>query len=87
LTYYYKAWSKKRPLRLLLDFEDYRQKVEPFNDETLNNLEMMLLNLGYVQGDYKDLAVVALRLFGMCINAASVERMWSSMSFYTHSTS
>jgi hypothetical protein len=36
LTYYYKAWFEKRPTRLLLDFEDYRQKIEPFDDETFN---------------------------------------------------
>ncbi|GBB88846.1 hypothetical protein RclHR1_15470001, partial [Rhizophagus clarus] len=36
---------------------------------------------GYVQGDYKELVAVALKLFGMCVNAASVERMWSSMGF------
>ncbi|CAJ0837403.1 15960_t:CDS:2, partial [Entrophospora sp. SA101] len=34
LTYYYKAWFNKRPTRLLLDFEDYRQKTEPFDDDT-----------------------------------------------------
>ncbi|CAH1770314.1 932_t:CDS:2, partial [Entrophospora sp. SA101] len=31
--------------------------------------------------DYKELASVALKIFGICINAASVERMWSSMGF------
>ncbi|GET01014.1 ribonuclease H-like domain-containing protein [Rhizophagus clarus] len=36
---------------------------------------------GYVEGDYKELAAVALKIFGMCVNAASVERMWSSMGF------
>ncbi|GES91525.1 ribonuclease H-like domain-containing protein [Rhizophagus clarus] len=36
---------------------------------------------GYVEGDYKELAAVALKIFGMCVNAASVERMWSSIGF------
>ncbi|GBB96179.1 hypothetical protein RclHR1_00270025 [Rhizophagus clarus] len=82
LIYYYKAWFKKRPLRLLLDFEDYRQKIEPFNNETLEQFGDDAFKFwGYVQGDYKELAAVALKLFGMCVNAASVERMWSSMGF------
>ncbi len=82
LTYYYKAWFKKRPLRLLLEFEDFRQKVEPFNNETFEQFGYDAFKFwGYVEGDYKELAAVALKFFGMCVNAASVERMWSSMSF------
>ena len=82
LTYYYKAWFKKRPLQLLLEFEDFRQKVEPFNDETFDQFGDDAFKFwGYVEGDYKELAAVALKLFGMCVNAASVERMWSLMGF------
>ncbi|GES87763.1 ribonuclease H-like domain-containing protein [Rhizophagus clarus] len=82
LTYYYKAWFKKCPLRLLLEFEDFRQKVEPFNNKTFEQFgEDAFKFWGYVEGDYKELAAVALKIFGMCVNAASVERMWSSMGF------
>ena len=82
LTYYYKAWFQKRPTRLLLDFEDYRQKIEPFNDETFNQFGNDVFKFWkYVEGDYKELAKVALKIFGICVNAASVERMWSSMGF------
>ncbi|GES96019.1 ribonuclease H-like domain-containing protein [Rhizophagus clarus] len=82
LIYYYKAWFKTHPLRLLLDFENYRQKIEPFNNETLEQFGDDAFKFwGYVQGDYKELAAVALKLFGMCVNAASVERMWPSMGF------
>lgn len=82
MTYYYKAWFKKRPLRLLLEFEDFRQKVEPFNNETFEQFGDDAFKFwGYVEGDYKELAAVALKIFGMCVNAASVERMWSSMGF------
>ncbi|RHZ79667.1 hypothetical protein Glove_142g20 [Diversispora epigaea] len=28
------AWFKKKPLQLLLEFENFRQKVEPFNNKT-----------------------------------------------------
>ncbi|CAB4378721.1 unnamed protein product [Rhizophagus irregularis] len=77
-----KPWFKKRPLRLLLEFEDFYQKVEPFNNETFEQFGDDAFKFwGYVEGDYKELAAVALKIFGMCVNAASVERMWSSMGF------
>ena len=86
LTYYYKAWFQKRPTHLLLDFEDYRQKIEPFNDETFNQFGDDVFKFWkYVEGDYKELASIALRIFGICVNAALVEHMWSSMGFlYTN---
>ena len=74
LTYYYKAWFKKRPLRLLLEFEDFCQKVEPFNSETFEQFEDDIFKFwSYVEGNYKELAAVALRIFGIYVNAASVE--------------
>ncbi|GBC06178.1 hypothetical protein RclHR1_06670018 [Rhizophagus clarus] len=83
LTYYYKAWFQKRPTRLLLDFENYRQKNEPFDDETFSQFGDDVFKFWkYVEGDYKELAGVALRIFGICVNSASVERMWSSMGFF-----
>jgi len=82
LTYYYKAWFQKRLIRLLLDFEDYRQKIEPFNDETFNQFGDDVFKFWkYVERDYKELASIALRIFGICVNAASVECMWSSIGF------
>uniref|UniRef100_U9UVP6 HAT C-terminal dimerisation domain-containing protein n=1 Tax=Rhizophagus irregularis (strain DAOM 181602 / DAOM 197198 / MUCL 43194) TaxID=747089 RepID=U9UVP6_RHIID len=33
------------------------------------------------KGTYRELGAVALKIFGICVNAASVERMWSSMGF------
>ncbi len=82
LTYYYKAWFQKRPTRLLLDFKDYRQKIQPFDDKTFGQFDGDVFKFwNYIRGDYKELASVALRIFRICVNAASVERMWSSMGF------
>ncbi|GES89019.1 ribonuclease H-like domain-containing protein [Rhizophagus clarus] len=80
LTYYYKAWFKKRPKRLLLEFEDFC-KVEPFNDETFEQFGDDVFFWSFVEGEYSELGAVALKIFGICVNAASVERMWSSMGF------
>src|SRR5581483_4985103 len=34
LSYYYKAWSSSKPTKLLSEFESYRVKKAPFDDET-----------------------------------------------------
>jgi hypothetical protein len=66
----------------LLEFEDYRQKTEPFDDETFDQFGGNVFKFWkYIEGDYKELAGIALRIFGIYVNAASVERMWSSMGF------
>ncbi|RIA98764.1 hypothetical protein C1645_812453 [Glomus cerebriforme] len=68
LIYYYKVWFQKRPRRLLLDFEDYHHKVVPFDDETFNQFGDDILKFWrYVEGDYKELAKVALKIFGICV--------------------
>ncbi|CAJ0877912.1 3659_t:CDS:2, partial [Entrophospora sp. SA101] len=36
----------------------------------------------WVQDAYPEIGIVAARIFGICINAASVERLWSSMGFF-----
>ncbi|GET01130.1 ribonuclease H-like domain-containing protein [Rhizophagus clarus] len=74
LTYYYKAWFQKRPTQLLVDFKNYRQKNEPFDDKTFNQFGNDVFKFWkYVEGDYKELAGVALRIFGICVNSASIE--------------
>ncbi|GES77900.1 ribonuclease H-like domain-containing protein [Rhizophagus clarus] len=70
------TWFKKCPLRLLLNFENYRQKIKPFNDKILEQFGDDAFKFwGYVQGDYKELAAVVLKLFGMYVNAASNEKV------------
>ncbi|CAH1767382.1 3838_t:CDS:2, partial [Entrophospora sp. SA101] len=62
-------------------FEDFRLKVEPFDDETYNQFNNDVFKFWrYIEEDYRELASVALKLFSICVNAASVERMWSSMA-------
>ncbi|CAJ0828859.1 16110_t:CDS:2 [Entrophospora sp. SA101] len=36
----------------------------------------------WVQDAYPEIGIVAAHIFGICINAASVERLWSSMGFF-----
>ncbi|GBC04385.1 hypothetical protein RclHR1_05650013 [Rhizophagus clarus] len=83
LTYYYKAWFQKRPTRLLLDFEDYCQKIEPFNDETFNQFGDDVFKFWkYVEGNYKELASIALRIFGICNDKVlSISKLYASINF------
>jgi uncharacterized protein YutD len=68
---------------LLLDFENYRQKNESFNDETFNQFDDDIFKFWkYVEGDYKEPANVVLRIFGICMNSASVKSMWSTIGFF-----
>ena len=55
----------KRPTRLLLNFEDYHQIAVPFDDETFNQFGDDVFKFRrYVEGDYKELVNVALKIFG-----------------------
>jgi hypothetical protein len=65
-----------------LELEDFRRNVEPFDNETFEQFGDDVFKFwSYVEGEYKELGAVALKIFGTCVNAASVERMWSSMGF------
>ena len=57
-----------------MEFEDFCQKVKLFNNETFEQFGNDAFKFwGYVKGDYKELAAVALKIFGMYVNAVSVK--------------
>ncbi|GET60333.1 ribonuclease H-like domain-containing protein [Rhizophagus irregularis DAOM 181602=DAOM 197198] len=57
---------------ITLSFMLHPKCLEYFNSD-LNNFSYTSLGC--------ELDAVALKIFGICVNAASVERMWSSMGF------
>ncbi|RHZ56075.1 hypothetical protein Glove_406g119 [Diversispora epigaea] len=62
--------------------QNFRQKKYPFDDATYEQFDKDVLRFWqYCAQDSKELGAVALKIFGICINTASVERMWSSMGF------
>jgi hypothetical protein len=82
LVYYYEAWSKSRSKSILREFENFRRSLYPFNEEIVNQFEDNILNFWvFVYPSAKELSFVAQRIFAICVNAASVERLWSSMGF------
>ena len=83
LIYYYEAWTKSKSRSILREFEDFRGSKYPFDEKTINQFEDDVLKYwGWVTPLVKELGYVAQRIFAICVNAASVERLWSSMGFF-----
>ncbi|GBC14012.2 ribonuclease H-like domain-containing protein [Rhizophagus irregularis DAOM 181602=DAOM 197198] len=86
LIYYYQAWFNETPKRILRDYLSYQRELFPFNSETYNQFEENIIDFWEsAKGLAPELSKLALHLFGICVNAASVERLWSNMGFL-HST-
>lgn len=82
VTYYYKAWFGHRPICILLELEDYRKRKYSFDSTTYEQFGENVLGFWeFASSSTKELGPLALHLFGICVNAASVERLWSSMGF------
>jgi len=82
LVFYYEAWSKSKSKSILCKFENFRKSLYPFNEEIVSQFENNILNFWeYVYPLAKELAFVVRQIFAICVNAASVERLWSSMGF------
>lgn len=82
VTYYYKAWFGRRPICILLELEEYRKKNYPFDSATYDQFGNNILGFWeFASSSTRELGPLAIRLFGICVNAASVERLWSSMGF------
>ena len=82
LMYYYRIWSGKEPTCILREFDDFRLEKYPFDHDTYRQFNSDVWRYwGYVSVSTNELGFVACRIFGICVNAASVERLWSCMGF------
>ena len=82
LGYHYKAWTFNKPTRLLSEFESYRIKQAPFDDETYEQFGGDILGYWYYcSTKCKELGFIGTKIFSICVNSASVERLFSSMGF------
>lgn len=82
LIYYYQAWSEKESTSILCELDDFRLEKYPFDDNTYKQFRGDILKYWcYAKESTDELGFVACRLFGICVNAASVERLWSCMGF------
>ncbi|GES78864.1 ribonuclease H-like domain-containing protein [Rhizophagus clarus] len=84
LVYYYKAWTGKNPTSILTEFDDFSQRVKyPFDDTSIAQFENDVHKYWYwVRSAYPKIGTVASHIFEICVNAASIERLWSSMGFF-----
>ena len=83
LVYYYKAWTGQEPKSILTEFDDFLQGIKyPFDETSIaqfkNNIHKYWCQ---VWDAFPEIGTVAAHIFGICVNAASVERLWSSMGF------
>jgi hypothetical protein len=84
LVYYYKAWTGNNPVSILAEFDDFSQGNKYLFDDISvaqfgNNIHKYWC---WIRDVYPEIGTVAARIFGVCINSASVERLWSSMGFF-----
>ena len=84
LIYYYKAWTGSDPKTILAEFDEFSQGNKyPFDSATISQFNNNVHKYWcWIQEAYPEIGIVATRIFGICVNAASVERLWSSMGFY-----
>jgi len=82
LIYYYQAWSEKESACILCEFNDFCLKKYPFDNNTYKQFNGNIWRYWYYAKDStNELGFVACRLLGICVTAASVERLWSCMGF------
>ena len=82
LMYYYRAWSGNEPKCIIREFDDFRLAKYPFDLETYRQFNNDIWRYWcYISVSTKELGFVACRIFSICVNAASVERLWSCMGF------
>jgi hypothetical protein len=81
LSYYYQAWFGKESTCILREFDDFSIGKYPFDYDTYKQFGDVYRYWCYAKSSTNELGLVACRLFGICINAAAVERLWSCMGF------
>ncbi|GBC31626.2 ribonuclease H-like domain-containing protein [Rhizophagus irregularis DAOM 181602=DAOM 197198] len=84
LVYYYKAWTGHNPESILTEFDDFSQGIKyPFDEASVAQFKGNIHKYWcWVRDAYPEIGTVATHMFGICVNAASVERLWSSMGFF-----
>ena len=68
LIYYYEAWTKLRSTSILREYENFRKKIYPFDEQTVSQFDDDILSFWeYVLPLAKELGFVAQRIFGICM--------------------
>ncbi len=82
LKYYYEAWFGHKSQTILAEFMQYMKGLDPYDDDSFAQFQGQLIDFWeFTSGIGSELAKVAIRIHGICVNSASVERLWSSMGY------
>ncbi|CAG8661304.1 2174_t:CDS:2, partial [Diversispora eburnea] len=70
-------WTGCDPQYILVEFDDFSQgKNYPFDNETIYQFENNIYKYWcWIKDAYLEIGTVTSRIFGICVNAASVERL------------
>jgi len=80
LKYYYESWFGSKPKSILFELVKYKRSEDPYDMDSFNQFRGNLVDFwDSTSGIGPELARAAIRIHGICINSASVERLWSSM--------
>ena len=82
LGYYYHAWLGKELKCILKEFDNFCLEIYPFDSTTWDQFDSDIFQFWcFVCTFTNELGFVAYKLFEICVNAASVERLWSCIDF------
>lgn len=82
LGYYYQVWFSELPKSILREYLSYQREIYPFDNNTYSQFNENIIDFWEsAKGFAPELSQLALHLFSICVNSASVERLWSSMGF------
>ncbi|CAG8818904.1 17155_t:CDS:2, partial [Cetraspora pellucida] len=74
LIYYYEAWSYNKSQSILREYENFRRGAFPFDDQSINHFKDGVFEFwSWATLTTKELAFVAQKIFGICINAALLQ--------------
>lgn len=83
LKYYYLAFFGIPAKTILSELINYKRGDDPYDNESFSHFRGNVLDFWEsTMGFGPELAKVAIHIHGICVNSASVERLWSSMGFF-----
>jgi hypothetical protein len=82
LKYYYLAFFGIPARTILAELINYKRGDDPYDNDSFLQFQGNVLDFWESTiGIGPELAKVAIHIHGICVNSASVERLWSSMGF------
>jgi hypothetical protein len=82
LNYYYEIWYGTRPKSILPEFVKFKKGQYPFDQGSIEQFGEDIMSFWEsCLGHALELSRFALHIYGICVSAASVKRLWSTMGF------